>query len=144
MNSTFLTPHSEPCTECLSPPPQPNLTPKRALDGKDDSFSAPSNKRSRIDLPMMPTLDGDGNDNASFAGMLPKTRLSRRNADFQPSWQAPHKANDMPELLDLVDNVSEGLHFSRLVACKSISSASFFPRPSHKASNSLIFLSKAA
>jgi hypothetical protein len=93
---------------------------------------------------MMPTLDGNGNDNASFAGMLPKTRLPRRNADFQPSWQSPHKANDMPELPDLVDHVSEGLQFSRLMPSKSISSASFFPRPSHKACNSLIFLSKAA
>jgi hypothetical protein len=55
---------------------------------------------------MMPTMDGD--DNASLASMLPKTRLSRRNADFQASWQSPHKSNDMPMLPDLVDDASEG------------------------------------
>jgi hypothetical protein len=41
---------------------------------------------------MMPTMDGD--DNASLGSMFPKTRLSRRNADFQASWLSPHKAND--------------------------------------------------
>jgi hypothetical protein len=150
MNYFFLTPpRSEHCTQRLSPPRQRNLLiPKRALDGKDNSFSAPSsNKRARIGLPMMPTLDA--NDNVSFAAymlLLPKTRLSRRNADFQPAWpqSSSHKANDTPELTtaDLVD-ASEAL---RLMPFKksTISSDFSFPRPSHERSDSLIFLPRAA
>jgi hypothetical protein len=145
MNSIFLTPRSEPCTQRLSPPPPPppqrNYTPNAAFDGKDDSFSAhaPANKRARIDLPMMPPMDD--NDNVSFAYMLPKTRLSRRNTGFEPSWQSSSRVNGMSELADSVD-VSEAL---RLMFCKSVSSNFSLARgPSKKRSNSLIFVPKAA
>jgi hypothetical protein len=130
MNNIFVTPRSETCTQCLSPPPQRNLLHMRSLDGKDDSFSAP----------MMPTMDDD--DNVSFAGMLPRMRLSRRNADCQPSRQSSNSADDMPELPDLVDTTKD----LRLMPTKSISSASdfSFPRPIQERSNSLIFIPKAA
>lgn len=86
----------------------------------------------------MPTMDD--NDNMSFQDMLPKMRLSRRNADFQPYWQSSDKANDMPDLPDFVD-ASETL---RLMPVKSISSGFSFPQPSYKRSGSLTFLPKAA
>jgi hypothetical protein len=142
MNSVFLTPRSEPCTQRLSPPPPPrrNYTPSGAFDGKDDSFSAPApaNKHARIGLPMIPPMDD--NDNMNFADMLPKTRLSRHNAGFEPSWQSSSRVNDMPELADSVD-VSEALRF---MFCKSVSSNFSLARPSKKQSNSLIFVPKAA
>ena len=144
MNSIFLTPHSEPCTQSLSPPPLPpqrrNVTHNRAVDGKDDFFSAPlANKRARMSLPIMPLMDD--NDNVSFADMLPKTRfLSRRNTGFQPSWQSSHRGNDM-ELPDSVD-ANEALRLMPFK--KSISSAFSLARSSNKRSTPLVFLSKAA
>jgi hypothetical protein len=157
MNALFFTALDIPCSEpSYSTPGLPHhpqrrvLFPKRSMIDGDEKHLTRINKRPRTGLPMMPVTI-DTCENTIPDDLPPKIHLSRRSTKTDilvlPSWQASEmrrRANEMPEIPDLSDDVSEAL---RLITHKKNGSSAFSSFSGRRSSirpDSNTYLSKAA